>query len=88
MVFMTKFTKTFNTLYDICNQWKLEFNVQKTKTAAFKNGGKLRNTENSLYNDYHIDVISEFNYLGLLMSSKGKCLKLRKMLVIRETGIF
>ena len=36
----------FDTLYDYCNEWKLEVNVQKIKIAAFRNGGKLRNTEN------------------------------------------
>ena len=36
--------KMLDTLYDNCNEWKLEVNVQKTKIVAFRNGGKLRNT--------------------------------------------
>ena len=55
----------FDTLCDICNEWKLEVNAQKTKSAVFKKGGKLRNTENWSYNDYHTDISSEFNYLGV-----------------------
>ena len=71
MCFVTEFKKLFDTLYDICNEQKLEVHVQKTKIAALKNGGKLRNTEYWSYNDYHIDIISESNYVGVLMSSKG-----------------
>ena len=38
--------KILDTLYDYCNEWKFEVNVQKTKIVAFRNGEKLRNTEN------------------------------------------
>ena len=50
-----------DTLYDYCNEWKLEVNEQKTKIVVFRNGGKLRNTENWSYNGYYIDIVSEFN---------------------------
>ena len=63
----TKFTKKVR--YFVCNEWKLEVNVQKTKIVAFRNGGKSRITENWSYNGYHIDIVSEFNYLGVWMSS-------------------
>ena len=53
----------FDTLYDICNDWKLEVNAQKTKIAAFQNGGKLRNKENWSCNDYHIDFNCDLNFL-------------------------
>ena len=52
--------------------------MQKAKIVTLRNGGKLRNTENWSYNDYHIDIVSEFNYLGVLMSSNGKFLKTKK----------
>ena len=70
--------KMLDTLYDYCNEWKLEVNVQKTKIVVFRNGGKLRNTENWSYNGYYIDIVSEFNYLGVLMSSNGKFFKTQK----------
>ena len=37
--------KMLDTLYDYCNEWKFEVNLQKTKPVAIRNGGKLRNTE-------------------------------------------
>ena len=57
--------KMLDTLYDYCNEWKIEVNVQKTKIVVFRNGGKLRNPENWSYNGYYIDIVSEFNYLGV-----------------------
>ena len=54
-----------DTLHDYCNEWKLEVNVQKTNIVAFRNGGKLRNTENwsYMYNGHYISIFySEFNY--------------------------
>ena len=39
--------KMLDTLYDYCNEWKFKVNLQKTKIVAFRNGRKLRNTENS-----------------------------------------
>ena len=30
--------KMLDTLYDYCDEWKLEDNVQKTKIVAFRNG--------------------------------------------------
>ena len=50
----------------------------ETKIVAFKNGGTLRNTENWSYNGDDIDIVSEFNYLGVLMGLNGKFLKTRK----------
>ena len=52
--------------------------MQKTKIVTLRNGGKLRNTENWSYNDYNIDIVSEFNYLGVLMSSNGTFFKTQK----------
>ena len=74
----------FDTLYDICNDWKLEVNAQKTKIAAFQNGGKLRNKENWSCNDYHIDINCDVNFLEVLLNSEGIFLKPRNKLLIRE----
>ena len=68
----------FDTLYDICNDWKLEVNAQKTKIAAFQNGGKLRNKENWSCNDYHIDINCDFNFLEVLMSTEVIFFKTQK----------
>ena len=73
----------FNTLYDYCNEWKIEFNVKKTKITT-----KITQLRTLSYQYYHIDIISEFNYLGVLMSSNGKLLKPRNILLIREEKHF
>ena len=49
--------KMLNTLYNFCNEWILEVNVQKTKIVSFRNGGKLHKTENWSYNCYHIYIL-------------------------------
>ena len=36
--------KMLNTLYNYCNEWKLEVNVQKTIIVSFGNDGKLHKT--------------------------------------------
>ena len=76
--------KMLDTLYDYCNEWKLKVNVQNIKIVAFRNGGKSRNTKNWSYNGFYIDIVSKFNYLGVLMSSNGKISKTQKHVTDRS----
>ena len=55
----------------------------KTKIAT-----KITQHRKLSYQYYHIDIISEFNYLGVLMSSNGKFLKPRNILLIWEEKHF
>ena len=59
-----------DTLYDYCNEWKFEVNLQKTKPVAIRNGGKLRNTENSRQQYSEMKIFQLFNYSSFFISYK------------------
>ena len=61
-------------------KWGLIVNVEKTKTKiiVFRNGGNIRNNEKWYYNNENIEIVNEFNYLGLLLNYNGKFFKTQK----------
>ena len=68
-------------LYALCsynNEWKLSLNVSKTKIVVFRNGGVLRENDKWFYHGNEIEVVNEFNYLGLLFNYNGKFSKTQK----------
>ena len=54
-----------------CVNWNLEVNKEKTKVVVFKKGTKLAKLERWTYDDYNLEVVREFRYLGILFSSSG-----------------
>ena len=60
------------------NEWKLSLNVSKTKIVVFRNGGVLRENDKWFYHGNEIEVVNEFNYLGLLFNYNGKFSKTQK----------
>ena len=54
-----------------CEKWKLEVNVEKTKTMIFKKGGQLNCNIQFYYNGSQLETVRQFNYLGLVLSSSG-----------------
>ena len=54
-----------------CDHWNLEVNREKTKVVVFKKGAKLAKMERWTYNAYDLEVVKEFRYLGILLSSNG-----------------
>ena len=69
MVLLSETPKNF-LQYLICYQimHKMEFDCKykMTKIVIFRNGGKVRDNEKWFYNDCQLDIIHEFNYLGIL----------------------
>ena len=59
-------------------EWKLSLNVSKTKIVVFRNGGVLRENDKWFYHGNEIEVVNEFNYLGLLFNYNGKFSKTQK----------
>jgi hypothetical protein len=43
-------------------------NVNKTKIAVFRNGGKIRESKTQFCNGKEIEVVNEFKYLGMLIN--------------------
>lgn len=59
-----------NYFYEYCTKWKLKVNVGKTKVMIFGMGRILPNI-NFSYNNIEIEIVKEFNYLGVLLTKTG-----------------
>lgn len=73
----TDLQKQLDSLNNYCNIWKLKVNVDKSKIVIFSKG-RLPNNMSFKYNDINIDIVSEFTYLGVLLSRSGSFAKAKK----------
>jgi hypothetical protein len=64
--------KMLDSLSNYTKEWKLKVNVQKTKIVVFRNGRKIRGNETWSYDNACLEVVNEFNYLGVLFNYNGK----------------
>ena len=69
-----------NSLYNYCQEWNLTVNTDKTKIMVFRNGGRLKDNEKWVYNNCELEIVDEFNYLGLLLNYNGKFTKAQQQL--------
>ena len=65
-------------LSDYCDKWGLNVNTEKTKIVVFRKRGKLRQYENWQYKGKSIEIVDEFNYLGILFRYTGSFIKHRQ----------
>ena len=65
-------------LSPFCKEYKIRMHIGKTKIVVFRKGGRLRNTERWTYNGQNIEVISSFQYVGLLFTQKMSLYKMTK----------
>ena len=61
-----------------CSDWKLNVNVEKTKILVFSKGPMLKNK--FYYDDFVIENVKEFKYLGVVFSRTGSFCKTKKHL--------
>ena len=47
---------------------------------VFRNGGRLKDNEKWVYNNCELEIVDEFNYLGLLLNYNGKFTKAQQQL--------
>ena len=66
---------SLNNLESYCNKWNLEVNVDKTKIVVFCKAGILNRRKLWTYGGNEIEIVSSFNYLGIVLSSWGTYLK-------------
>lgn len=59
-----------HSLSEYATEWGLTVNIDKTKILVFYNGGNVNNVW--LYDNNVLDVVDQFNYLGLLLNYNGK----------------
>ena len=58
-------------LHNYCQKWQLTVNTAKTKIVVFSRG-KIRNLPQLSYGEETIEVVSTYNYLGILFNYDGK----------------
>ena len=69
--------KALNAMQRYCDMWHLKINASKTKIVIFSKG-KLRNKPEFMLNNDRIDVVDDFDYLGVRYTLTGSLLKTRK----------
>ena len=55
---------------EYCRTWKLKVNVEKTKVLIFSRG-RLPSNITFKYDGSEIEIVNEFNYLGILFTRTG-----------------
>ena len=63
-----------NSLYSLsnhCEKWGLEVNVAKTKVVVFRRRGRVFGDEKWYFKGSSIDVVNDFNYLGVIFNYTG-----------------
>jgi hypothetical protein len=58
-------------LGEYCKTSKLTINTNKSKIMIFRKGGRYQNDLQFRYNGETLDIVSTFNYLGIVLSSGG-----------------
>ena len=56
--------------YEYCNLWKLKVNADKTKVMVFGNGRLPQNLSFS-YDNLNLEIVKNFNYLGIIFTRTG-----------------
>lgn len=72
--------ETLNNLVQYCRKWNLTVNIDKTKIVVFRKRGVLSQNYTWSYEGKHIDVVNNFNYLGLVLSSSNSFMQALKTL--------
>ena len=58
-------------LKQYCDKWGLMVNTKKTKVMVFRKRGGLRHNEIWEYEGDSLDVVNDFNYLGIVFNYTG-----------------
>ena len=72
--------KTLNVFEKYCNEWKLTANTSKTKIVIFS-GGRAKQDHKFYFNGEQIEVLNEYKYLGVFLSSNGSYTKAKKHII-------
>ena len=60
-----------NFLHKYCDKWGLKVNTPKTKIFVFRKRGRLTEAEKWSYAGQNIEVVDNFNYLGVVFNYTG-----------------
>jgi hypothetical protein len=62
---------SLNAMYLYCQTWKLQVNISKTKVVIFSRSRLNTNDMNFKYNGESLNIVTNFQYLGIIFSCKG-----------------
>jgi hypothetical protein len=62
---------SLNAMYSYCQTWKLQVNISKTKVVIFSRSRLNTNDMNFKYNGESLNIVTNFQYLGIIFSCKG-----------------
>ncbi|XP_059224641.1 uncharacterized protein LOC131997617 [Stomoxys calcitrans] len=62
-------------LEEFCKKWSLIVNTEKSKIMVFRNGGRLSQQDKWFFHAEPLEVVSEYKYLGVVLTPKMKFLK-------------
>ena len=74
--------KQLDSVSEYCNIWRLKVNVEKSKIVFFSQGRTPNNLKFN-FNGKQLEIVDEFNYLGVLLTKNGNFHK-SKMFAINE----
>ena len=75
-----------NSLYKLqecCDIWLLTVNTQKTKILVMNKAGRVPNSDTFIFNNSALEVVNQYKYLGLLITSSGSFTKSVENLKLR-----
>lgn len=61
--------KSINNLYAYCKRWNMTINLDKSKIMVFRNGGKISQKEKWYWESNIIEIVNEYKYLGVILTS-------------------
>ena len=76
--------KQLDRFYIYCNKWNLKINTDKSKLLVFSRGRHKDNYQ-LRYGNKLIEVVSEFNYLGVIFNRSGSFKTAKQKLVDKAT---
>ena len=72
--------RLLNRLSDYCKKWRMNVNLTKTKIIVFRKAGGLKKSEKWFWNGQKIEIVSKYNYLGVMFSSSGVWFQAQKFI--------
>jgi uncharacterized protein YmfQ (DUF2313 family) len=69
-----------NCLYQHTTKWNVTVNVDKTKIVVFRKSGRIKQNSCRKYDNEVIDIVDNFNYLGITLNFNGSFNKTQNVL--------
>jgi hypothetical protein len=69
---------------EYCNLWKLRVNIETSKVMVFSRG-QLPRVMIFLYNGKQLEIVKDFNYLGVVLTRTGNLKKAKQCQIDKAT---